>query len=330
MGKSQLRKYIGYAVSEVLLVIIGILIAVSLNNANERRKERAEINSLLRLVQAELNANIEQIDNLYLYYGDKDSLIYTFLNEAVPSKTMDDRFVGIFASMTMNYSSMEVQSDAYEALMKKAEYFPKDYSELIQKLKLIYGQDKKNIEKILTLINESISEKIDYLSNSQSWYTDFFYRSILSPDVKPFILSDIRFINKVSDYVNLSSGNLLPTTMNHKKRAVEAYRQIETLLPESSNRAEVKAAFDYDVADYQSWLGNYRDPADSDTLQMMEVEGKIRMIWRGNDLEVFPLNRQDFNIAYPFFLKMQYNGDGTVKELQGHYPNRRFVYEKLE
>ena len=63
---------------------------------------------------------------------------------------------------------------------------------------------------------------------------------------------------------------------------------------------------------------------------MMEVEGKIRMIWRGNDLEVFPLNRQDFNISYPFFLKMQYNGDGTVKELQGHYPNRRFVYEKLE
>ena len=54
------------------------------------------------------------------------------------------------------------------------------------------------------------------------------------------------------------------------------------------------------------------------------------MLWQGNDFEIFPINNRDFNINYPFFVKMNYHADGTVKEFRGHSPNNRFVYERLE
>ena len=46
------RKYILYAVGEILLVVIGILIALQVNNWNEDRKERqAEVNYMVQLLE---------------------------------------------------------------------------------------------------------------------------------------------------------------------------------------------------------------------------------------------------------------------------------------
>ena len=219
ISNKRLAQYIGYALGEVFLVIVGILIAVNLNNVNERRKERAEINNLLRQVQSELDANIGRMDNLYLYYAQKDSVIYEFLNVVVPSQEMDDRFLGLYVSMVLNYNSAEIETDAFEALMKKAEYFPQEYTPLIQNLKALYTQSKEGVESPLNLLAESINEGIDYLGDTQSWYTDVFYRNRVPAEVKAFILSDARFINYVADYVNLSSSNLVPSTLNLKTRA---------------------------------------------------------------------------------------------------------------
>ena len=40
MEKNKTGKYLKYAIGEIILVVIGILIAVSINNWNERQKKR--------------------------------------------------------------------------------------------------------------------------------------------------------------------------------------------------------------------------------------------------------------------------------------------------
>jgi hypothetical protein len=54
MGKNKTGKYLKYAIGEIILVVIGILIALSINNWNENRK----------LHQEELNLLIEVKSNL--------------------------------------------------------------------------------------------------------------------------------------------------------------------------------------------------------------------------------------------------------------------------
>ena len=41
LAGNRFRKYLLYAVGEILLVMIGILLALQVNNANEERKNRA-------------------------------------------------------------------------------------------------------------------------------------------------------------------------------------------------------------------------------------------------------------------------------------------------
>jgi len=43
LKNKKIGKYLAYAIGEIILVVIGILIAVSLNNWNENRKEKQKL-----------------------------------------------------------------------------------------------------------------------------------------------------------------------------------------------------------------------------------------------------------------------------------------------
>jgi len=49
-GKSQAVRYLGYAAGEIALIIVGILLAVQINDWNDAKKYRSEcLNSILKL-----------------------------------------------------------------------------------------------------------------------------------------------------------------------------------------------------------------------------------------------------------------------------------------
>ena len=49
-GKSQVVRYLGYAAGEIALIIVGILLAVQINDWNDARKYRSEcLNNILKL-----------------------------------------------------------------------------------------------------------------------------------------------------------------------------------------------------------------------------------------------------------------------------------------
>jgi len=55
-------KYFKYAIGEILLVVIGILIALQINNWNEQREERLVERKLLLEYKAELDYNHESLN----------------------------------------------------------------------------------------------------------------------------------------------------------------------------------------------------------------------------------------------------------------------------
>ena len=55
-------KYMRYAVGEIVLVVIGILIALYINNWNEKRKEVTKFNNQLIKVRDELKENISSFN----------------------------------------------------------------------------------------------------------------------------------------------------------------------------------------------------------------------------------------------------------------------------
>ena len=61
--QNKFSKYLLYALGEILLVVIGILIALQIDNANEYRKERGEERELLLQLKSEYRSNLEQLES---------------------------------------------------------------------------------------------------------------------------------------------------------------------------------------------------------------------------------------------------------------------------
>ena len=59
-GKNS--KYLKYAFGEIFLVVIGILIALQINNWNERNNQRNKLNTYLTSLVVELNSNVRRLD----------------------------------------------------------------------------------------------------------------------------------------------------------------------------------------------------------------------------------------------------------------------------
>jgi hypothetical protein len=63
MAENKFGKYLLYALGEIILVVIGILIALSINTMNEKRKEDQQEQVILKRLQKEFTANKKQLLN---------------------------------------------------------------------------------------------------------------------------------------------------------------------------------------------------------------------------------------------------------------------------
>ena len=110
------RKYILYAIGEVLLVMVGILLALQINNWNENRKQKLKSDAFATSLLSEINSNLLIIDRAYNgYIFEKQSTLrfYAMLNGPEAKNLTRDsliimtRSLGPISYLTLGKSSYE-------------------------------------------------------------------------------------------------------------------------------------------------------------------------------------------------------------------------------
>ncbi|MEZ4993744.1 MAG: DUF6090 family protein [Saprospiraceae bacterium] len=147
MRASKLKSYLTYAIGEILLVMIGILLALQVNNWNERNKYQKEEQQILKSLQAEFEDNIaslEQVlgshqriitniervlknDDLHKEGIDHTDLIAQW-RDAVFGKTYDPQF-GVLHSLLSSDKINLIEHDQLRNRIAKIPGMLEDYSE---------------------------------------------------------------------------------------------------------------------------------------------------------------------------------------------------------
>jgi Family of unknown function (DUF6090) len=119
MSENKTRKYLKYAIGEIILVVIGILIALSINNWNEHRKESNLELEMLNGLSNDLENNIAKISSMI----SRDSLIIagnqhlqTLLKDK--NSNFNDSLQFSFGNIN-RYDVFFPQAMAYESLKSK-------------------------------------------------------------------------------------------------------------------------------------------------------------------------------------------------------------------
>jgi hypothetical protein len=115
MEQNKTRKYLKYAVGEIVLVVIGILIALQINNWNENSKQRRIEQGYLVSLKEEFNYNLIELDKMIernQFNGDNAVKLSNIMGPDRPSITEKE-----FAELAMNMTNLEVQYRPNKAVL---------------------------------------------------------------------------------------------------------------------------------------------------------------------------------------------------------------------
>lgn len=117
LSEGKTGKYFKYAIGEIILVVIGILIALQINNWNQDRKASIKEKLILKEFKTSIDNDLLHFEENYTWRLERkkdglDSLFYYIKND----NTIPDTLVTIFYSMMSQNILLTYDEGPYEAL----------------------------------------------------------------------------------------------------------------------------------------------------------------------------------------------------------------------
>ncbi len=113
MAKNKISKYLIYAIGEIVLVVIGILIALQINNWNQYKNERIFERSLLEKIAENITKDIDQYENVIIVEQNmiarNDSFLQIIRNPLSYDNDKLDNYIGylrLFRKFIPNKSAL--------------------------------------------------------------------------------------------------------------------------------------------------------------------------------------------------------------------------------
>jgi len=243
-------KYIRYAIGEILLVVIGILIALSINNWNENRKRQNEELILLADVKNNLEMTLTSFRSDTIYNANtivQYHKIENYIDNDLPYSIELDSVFGILTF----WNGPTITASAYNSLQSKGLDLIKNeaasaYNSLQSKgLDLIKNEALK--QDIINMYDEVLKELFTDYENAESKLSELI--------VDPFFVKHVKRLNNKSlnlarpnDFESLKKNqefsNILSAIIRQRKKGIIYYavvmNQIETLIDKIKNEIDLR------------------------------------------------------------------------------------------
>jgi len=121
----KLRKYLLYAIGEIVLVVIGILIALSIDNWNEERKDRIDEGITLESLKEVLEKDRSYIQSSTAFHESVQSSIDIVLQNLKENSTYHDSLSYHFWNLTSHWA-LPITKSVFETLKSKGVHLIKN------------------------------------------------------------------------------------------------------------------------------------------------------------------------------------------------------------
>lgn len=198
-------KYLRYAIGEILLVVVGILIALSINNWNERRKNEEQLLSILKEIRSDILGDLPMFQRIFKNGEEDDSLARVILESGYNLDTLSNTEKRSLFFTAMSYQPYEYSTFGFEKLQSIASSIPEKYDDIVRLL----NQQYSTLGPIAKSTHEAeanyVEEKHRYLALNMPWYGDFRDGNITS-QAEEFFSNGFIYKNWLSQFVRDNSA----------------------------------------------------------------------------------------------------------------------------
>ncbi|MDT0557726.1 hypothetical protein RM697_03655 [Ichthyenterobacterium sp. W332] len=285
--QNKLGKYLVYAFGEIVLVVIGILLALNINNKNEERINKAKFVKIFKEIQDDLVEDTQRANRIFDRHILDDSIQDLILNNKF---TREDYRLKNARRLGNLYVDFVIQTNGYDNLISNIDNVPEKYKPLLKDLKHLYVRLKTTIDVYNTRIRETVYKNIDHTYELE-WYQKS-VKGIISDEAIDYFLEDPHYKGQVIKYCN-DRQNIFGISQFYKQRAFNMYHEIYEAISSNDSIPELvkKERFDNEV--YNAILGEYKlkDKVgdyfkdmisvikEDDVYYLVDSDGKYELLW---------------------------------------------------
>ena len=199
----RFRKYLLYAVGEILLVVIGILIALQINNWNEFNKERENEKTILNEIRDNLKFDLADFESNIANLQNKATSCKSILKILETNNTYNDS-IGYFFYYLKTFPHFSNKSNGYNLLQSKG-------LDIIQNDSIRKGITDLYEDRYKYLKTYE-KERIDYNNSIENKLTPYYGTRTLSKDSLPneiIIKGSVKILLEFGFFRNIRNYDLL-------------------------------------------------------------------------------------------------------------------------
>lgn len=195
LKEGKFLNYLKYAVGEIVLVVIGILIAVSINNLNEERKQQNLYTTILKTIEDDMASDSLTVHASLEGFNTIDS-IYT---KILTGKMTQEEYINCehCANIINRHSPFSYKTKGYEMLKGYADNQMEVKDSLASSILLFYSQ----ITELNSIINDynkqDVIENLKNWKENHSWFHLSHEERMKDKDFITYLLESSDFKNRV-------------------------------------------------------------------------------------------------------------------------------------
>lgn len=167
--ENRFTRYLIYAIGEIFLVVVGIMIAVYFNNKNTDKKTKAETDRLVADLEKGLKTNQFLLDRFSGRFDAQDSMMGLLINgELTEENFRRNRILNDLMGNSTQYAWL--QDENIITILQKERDFDPTYNQLIKLIKS-YKSRLDDLEKTAEELNELSNWNEKLMADNFDWYS---------------------------------------------------------------------------------------------------------------------------------------------------------------
>ncbi|WP_417859822.1 DUF6090 family protein [Winogradskyella sediminis] len=197
MEQNKTSKYFKYAIGEIVLVVIGILIALQINNWNEGKKAKEKEHQVLTEIISDLDYTLQDLDRVLNKRTNNLNRTINSINTIIDVLKTDKPYHDSLAyhfRAAHAYDEIDFKTSGYQSLVSIG-------TDLVENPKIRSAIGKFHTSSINDTQGSFEEVHMDFYSYMMDYYRKYFTTVIISNSIDKMVPNDFEGLKNDSEYI---------------------------------------------------------------------------------------------------------------------------------
>jgi hypothetical protein len=226
--ENKTGKYFKYAIGEIILVVIGILIALQINNWNENRNQQQNLNNIYATIKTDLLEDIKNIDRIISETASLEKDYLAIINKT--RKKEDFKNCEFCWLVNLGYSDIKLRNNGINLLLDFNKLNNNSNDSLTIALKNLYNRPVLDIETDMRELRNTNDDYLKTILSNKPWFPEL-TNAIITDDFIEYALTDIEYRNYATMNHFVLFKKFIPHLKQYKSKGLELISLLNKRIP---------------------------------------------------------------------------------------------------